>query len=422
MLRMLRTKNKGNLMKKTKQFYLLFTFLLLFTLSCSLFSSPPIEPVPNLPEVIPQEELAEEILPTEEPSALLPIGVLTEYEGLLTLFDRDGYTLYQANALGISSADQNNTHIMSPFSAGTTTLPVLYFSFEQNNSLMLSYNDQITTILSSPNFSGLAGAPGKAIIAYTTTEFAGESLVSDLYVSGLEFLPVAEPVLHDEDPQGWAMVALAVEVEDEVPVGVWYSKRPWGIGGDIVFDPRRTLSYLDIRTGRISQFLGTDANPSAISADRKWLAYTNDESAVAGSGSMTIRNVETGVNLSFPLESMVDPRGAGAASFSPNNQYLAWMEGNGWQMAETPNFHSVVRAGDLNGNMVAEFADTAFLSPSGLSVVQRVEPVGWFDDNTLVVMVRGEHWVNDVAVVKVDIATKNISFLAKGAFVGLVYP
>ena len=77
---------------------------------------------------------------------------------------------------------------------------------------------------------------------------------------------------------------------------------------------------------------------------------------------MTIRNIQSGVNISFPLQSAVDPRGAGNATFSPGNHYVAWMEGNGFQMSETPNFHSVVRVGNMNGNIIAEFADTALVT------------------------------------------------------------
>ena len=407
-------------MKKTKAIYFKITLLIFFTFACSLFSSPPIEPVPIEPASVPQENI-EVVSPTEIPAPTLPIGVVTGKDGVLSLFDRAGYTLMQVNTPGLSYADENNIHITGKLSQGSTNLPVLYFSFEQNNSLMFNNNGQITTLLSTPNFSGLVGVSGKEIISYTTTEFSGESLISNLYVETIQSLPTAEPVLVDNDSQGWGIVALAVDVDAEQPVGVWYSKRPWGIGGDIVFDPRRTLSYLDLRTGTSAQFLGADANPSAISADRKWLAYTNDESVGAGIGSMTIRNVETGVNLSYPLQNAVDQRGAGRASFSPNNQYLAWMEGSGWQMAETPNFHSVVRVGNMEGSVVAEFADTTFLSTSGLNMVQRVEPVGWFDDNTLVVMVRGEHW-DEAVLIMVDIPSQSLSFLARGTFTGFVYP
>ena len=407
-------------MKETKKTYLLITFLSVLTYACSIFSGPPIEPAPITPEVAPQENI-EAIPPTALPSSNLPIGIVTENDGLLSFFDREGYTLLQVDLPGISYVDQSNIHIAGPFYAGGTNLPILYFSFEQNNSLMLNNNGEITTLLSTPNFSGLVGAPGQDVVAYTTTEFSGESLISELYLGKIQSIPIAGSVLQDSDPQGWGIVALAVDVEEGNPIGVWYSKRPWGIGGDIVFHPRRTLSYLDLRSGTSSQYLGLEANPSAISADRKWLAYTNDEDAVAGFGSMTIHNIATGENFSFPLQNAVDQRGAGAASISPNNQYLAWMEGNGWKISETPNFHSVVRVGDMSGKVVAEFADMVFLPTSGLGTVQRVEPVGWFDDNTLVVMARGDHW-DDAVLVMVEISTQGLSILAKGAFAGFVYP
>ncbi|MBT3188926.1 MAG: hypothetical protein HN736_18295 [Anaerolineae bacterium] len=407
-------------MKKVYQPYLGIIFITLFTFACSLFSSPPIEPVPITPEIAPQEE----VVPLPAPStfsAVLPTGVVVEKDGVLSLFDDEGYTLVQANVPGLSYADESNIHIAGTFLSGGTNLPILYFSFENNNSLLISDKGQITTLISAPEFSGLAGAQGVPVVAYTTVEYAGENLISNLFVDAIQSLPITKPILTENDPQGWALVALAVDVEGGLPVGVWYSKRPWGIGGDIVFDPRRTLSYFDLKTGISSQFLGTEANPSAISADRKWLAYTNDSSVGSASGPMAIRNVETGANLSYPLQNAIDQRGAGEASFSPNNQYLAWMEGSGWQMAETPNFHSVVRVGNMNGNIIAEYADTIFLATSGLGTVQRVEPVGWFDDNTLIVMARGEHW-DDAVLISVDIAAQTSRLIAQGIFAGFAYP
>ncbi|RLD03622.1 MAG: hypothetical protein DRI32_07100 [Chloroflexi bacterium] len=410
-------KSKAKLVK----YYFSIALLTLFTFACSLFSSPPIESTPTTSGEPPQEEIPAEIIPTETPAPVLPIGVLTVKDGVLSLFDREGYTLVQVNAAGLDYANESNVHILETFSQGDTNLPIVYFSFEQNNSLLLNNKGQISTLLSNPNFSGLVGAPGKAVIAYTTTEYLNDALVSNLYAANIQSLPTAAPVFSENNAEGWGLVALAVDVEDSQPVGVWYSKRPWGIGGDIVFDPRRTLFRLELRSGQNTQLLGVEANPSAISADKKWVAYTNDQGTGTGIGVMTIRNISTGENFTYPLQSAVNQRGAGAASFSPNNQYLAWMEGSGWQMAEEPNFHSVVRIGDFAGNVVAEFADAAFLETSGLSSIQRVEPVGWLDDNTLVVMARGEHW-DDARLIMVELPSQTLSFLARGVFVGFVYP
>jgi len=81
----------------------------------------------------------------------------------------------------------------------------------------------------------------------------------------------------------------------------------------------------------------------------------------------------------------------------------------------------VVRVGDLNGNVIAEFADTALVGVSGLGVVQRIEPVGWFDDTSLVIMARGEYW-DEAVLLLVDIPSQSARLLAQGIFVGFTYP
>lgn len=65
------------------------------------------------------------------------------------------------------------------------------------------------------------------------------------------------------------------------------------------------------------QYLGAEANPSALSADRQWVAYTNDTSVEAGVGAMSIRNISTGENISYPLLAAVDQRGAGGSILLP---------------------------------------------------------------------------------------------------------
>ena len=406
-----------SMMNKNLRLFVGILLLSIFTFACSLFSPPPTEAPPLTQETPPTKTPS--LAPTEIAAPVLPIGVVTAKDGTLSLFDREGYTLAQVNTLGLPYANENNVHIAGIFSQGSTTFPVLYFSFEQNTSLLFSDQGQISTLLTTPNFSGLAGATGEAIIAYTTTEYLSDSLLSNLYVGTTRTLPTATSILRDNDTEGWGMVAFAVDVDMGQPCGVWYTKRPWGIGGDIVFEPRRTLEYLDLKSGRGRQILGANANPSAISTDREWVAYA-DEGTVAGVGTMSIRNLKTGENFNYPLQNAIDQRGAGEAEFSPSNQYIAWMEGSGWQTAEKPNFHSVIRIGDLNGNIITEFSDTALTAASKMSVVQRVEPVGWLDENTLLVMVRGEHW-DEAVLLKIDIPSRSPSFLAQGIFVGFAY-
>ena len=406
----------------------LITMLLLIAtlliLSCSLFepdSSAPPTPTQPLAEPIPPTDV-----PAEEPSATyLPVGIAANKseQEKVTVYDRDGYTLIEISTPGMSYSNPANVHVAGTFTQGNSNLPILYYAFEQNNSLLLSHNQQVTTLISIPYFADLVGAPGTDIIAYSIANYDNNlnALRTQLFVGASSALANAAPVLTEDDPQGWAVVALSIGAENGSPVGVWYSKRPWGIGGDIVFEPRRSLFYLDLATGTSSQILGAEANPSALSDDQSWIAYTDDTNVGSGAGAMSIRNLQSGANVTFSLLPASEPRGAGTATFSPSNQYLAWMEGNGWQMAEIPNFHSVVRVGDLDGNIVAEIADTALVTVAGLGRVSRVEPVGWFDDHSLVIMARGEVW-DQASLLLVDIPSQTTSFLASGVFLGFVYP
>jgi hypothetical protein len=407
-------------MKKNKTFslYLGIFLILVSTFACSLFSPPQEDSPPPPPETVPTTEVAS-ISPTLATAAPLR-AVAAKSNGNLTLFDREGYTLAQISTTGIAEAAAENIHILGKFSQATGHLTAVYFSFEQNNALLLSDNGQITTLLATPDFSRLAGVLGERVIAYSTVEYLADGVGSALYVGTPDSIPIAAPILYEKNTEGWSLEPLAVKTEGEQAIGVWYSKFPGGIGGDIVFTPRRTLFYLDLRTDTSSQVLGIEANPSALSAEQNWLAYTNEGAAEAGIGTMTVRNLSTGATFSYPLQSTVDPRGAGNAVFSPDNSYLAWMEGSGWQMSETPNFHSVIRVGDLSGNVLLELADSAFAPVSGLGTVQRVEPVGWLDNQTLVVMARDANW-DAAALITVDIPSQGLSFLAQGEFVEMVY-
>jgi len=219
-----------------------------------------------------------------------------------------------------------------------------------------------------------------------------------------------------DDPEGRAIKPLALYAEGGVPTGVWYTLRPWGIGGDIVFDPTEGLYYVNISDGTITEYNDNVSRSASMSFDQVWAANAR---GIPGNGTFHIYNFQTGENYGFnPLPS--SERGAGYGVFSRSNQYVAWMEGSGWTMAETPNFHATIRVGTTGGAWLVDYPDIMLASLLGTAVAW-AEPVGWLDDQRLVLQTRGTDW-SDASVVVMDITTNYLTYLTSGAFVGFVYP
>ena len=189
----------------------------------------------------------------------------------------------------------------------------------------------------------------------------------------------------------------------------------FGIGGDIVFEPRRGLYFLDLASSQSTELLSQDYAPSTLAADRIWVAYTDTSAA-----PLTIYNFQTGDRFSFPLLSESETRGAGNARFSPASQHVAWMEGNGWMMAETPSFTATVRIASTDGTVLKDLSMDSFSDASGLGAVTWASPAGWLDDASLVVQVRGAQW-DQAALLLVSLPDGGLSYLAPGEFVGFLY-
>ena len=209
-----------------------------------------------------------------------------------------------------------------------------------------------------------------------------------------------------------------METDNGTPTKVWYTRIAYGIGGDIVFEPRKGLFVLDMATGQETTLLANDSSPWAISRDREWVVFATPHLTP---NSMCVRNLSTGAEVCFPALPASEPRGAGDAVISPDAQYIAWMEGDGWQMAEVPSFKATVRLGQNNGVIVADLSMDRFEGAVGIGPLSRAEPVAWLDNETVVVQVRGQEW-SQVAQVRYNVRSQEISYLAPGEFVGLLYP
>ena len=314
---------------------------------------------------------------------------------------------------------RDRIHLAGTMPASGGIVPLLYFSFENEESLHFrDSNGQIFSLLSGTSFLGLTGVPGQPIVAFSQIDFLDVNLRSKIYAGSIQTLRSAAPISVIDDPESWAIKPILLEAENGTPTKVWYTRIAYGIGGDIVFEPRKGLFILDLATGQESTILDNASSPWAISTDREWVVFAAPH---LPPNSMCVRNLNTGAEACFPALPASEPRGAGDAVISPDAEYVAWMEGDGWQMAEAPSFTATVRVGQKDSAIVADLPMNTFEGAAGVGSISWAEPVAWLDNQTVIVQVRGQEW-SQVVQLRYNVLSQETSYLAPGEFVGLLYP
>jgi hypothetical protein len=260
--------------------------------------------------------------------------------------------------------------------------------------------------------------PGQALIAYGTADLTSSGLNTDLFLGSPESLASATPVLSLTNDKLGAIVPLYIKMEGGKPIGVWFTKRAYGIGGDIIFDPTRGLFMLDPANGQVQEYnVGETIYSPSLSPSANWLAYSSRSSSSEAS-TLKIRQITTLQQFTFPLLADSD-RGAGSAVFSPDDLHVAWMEGHGSNMGDTSSYRGTVRLGGTDGSILHSYSASDFDHVAGLTV-SWAEPVGWLDNDSLVVQVSDAGWKNPL-VLRVSISG-TVGLLSKGMFIGLTYP
>lgn len=390
--------------------------LIIISFSCSTLTTPLPETQPPPPEAPPATDPPPQ-LPVE--TSKLPAGLVTATENTLILYDLNGEEQSRMAFPQLTFGDRSRVHIAGPMPPSGGAVPILFLSFGTDESLLFRDGaGQIFVLQNGTGFLSLTGVPGQPIVSFSQIEFLDVAMRSNIYVGSIQTLSSAAPIIVIDDPEFWAVKPILVEASQETPTKIWYTRFAYGIGGDIVFEPRKALFVLDIPSGIANKLLEDNLMPWDISNDRVWVSYSAPDSQT---NRMCIKNLQTSAELCFPTLPASESRGAGGGYFSPAASYIAWMEGEGWQMAEVPNFKATVRVGQINGAIVADLPMNSFEAAAGIGPVQRAEPVAWLDDQTVVIQVRGDDWDRTV-LVRYNVISRETTYLAPGNFVGLMYP
>jgi putative hemolysin len=367
--------------------------------------------------------------PTQTAPVSNPAGVIIdprngprESTGGLLFYDTAGLTLGELVAPGAAAI-----HAAGRYRG--ELIPLLFHAADlesQKHGLYLNSGGspsdpggQLTLIASLDDgamLSGLVGVPGEPVIFYILFQPVDAVLRSQFVFSEANLVAETEPVLTLESMESQYWKPVAIQIKDNAPNGLWFTRTLWGIGGGY-FPHYEGLSLLDLSSGTVVEVLHPEARFNSLSVDQTWAAY----SLRSESGSeFYIRNLSEGDPLVLPALPETD-NGAGYGLFSPSNKYIAWVELQGDPFTE--NFHQMLRVATLDGQSMGDFPDTSFYKAAELAGAgSRVKPAAWLDDENLLVQVTAAEKPHDGTVVKLNVTTGEYSLFAQGYLAGLFYP
>lgn len=334
-------------------------------------------------------------------------------------YDLKGEQLGELQAPDFGTGAFQQAHIAGPLTLlpGSVVPPLVFYAFKNGGELWLNDNNSLSLIKATPNLFAMVGIPGKSTLVYTLVEYVANGIRSQIFIGDPESLPNAQIVFDTTNTQSYAIKPLAIAEANDQPAGIWYTMVPYGIGGDIVFEPRQSLNYLALADHNTTTYLDMTTGPAGISDDQTWIAYTS----AGRQGPLSIvHNFDSSNAITFPLRADSD-RGSGDAVFSPDNHYVAWREAGGSLMDQPATFHETIRVGSVDGQITAEIPDTNLLAASGLSQISWVVPIGWLDPQTLALQVRGSDWSTG-SILSVKFDGSQPALLAPGLFIGFLYP
>jgi hypothetical protein len=219
-----------------------------------------------------------------------------------------------------------------------------------------------------------------------------------------------------DNQESMELVPLAIRMTGEAPTGVWYTQRPYGIGGEILFDPLQGLMYMDMNMAASVEILPQTAGLLGLSPSQAWFAYSDPANGLNG---FMIRKLSSGKEIAFQSLPGSD-RGSGVVVFSPGDTRLAWLEASG-SLSED-NFHATLRVAGLDGVGSIDYPQESFYKTAGLGQAIWLAPLGWLDEKNLLLSVRSMGKDSQAVILNLEPQSGQLTNLAQGTFCAFLYP
>ncbi|MEN8242651.1 MAG: hypothetical protein ABFS17_12065 [Chloroflexota bacterium] len=362
----------------------------------------------------------------------LPVGVgiaETANPDVVSFLDFQGNLIGTKNLTDLAWVDTNQVHLAGGNTAGFPNLPIVYHSLiSGGEKLRLNVNNAISNLADVPQMVIVTGAEGQQFITYTLNSSGASGWISYLYGTNYASAGTASALMARDEGDGYVIYPLGVKFSGGAAQGIWYTASMYGIG-NINFEPFKGLFYFNLLDSTVTTYLSADTVIAGFSPDQTWVAYKagagNNPSQATG--SITLKNLITCQEVVLTFDQPTNL--GGWVAFSPDNQYVAWLETFGPSPMEAT---WRVRVAKIDGTSLVN-AELSSLSSllGGVQPSYVLPPMKWVDNHVLGLSLRPVSgpdsifviWAPDPAMPLDPVLGANQSAgLGNGELLGLLYP
>jgi hypothetical protein len=362
----------------------------------------------------------------------LPFGVAIAESAnpdVVTFYDIQTNLIGTKNLTDFTWTDFGELHIAAGNTAGFPNLPIVYHSLiVGGEKLRLNVNNSISNLADVPQMVVVTGAEAQPFIAYTLNTSGASGWISYMYATNYSSAGATPALMARDEGDGYVIYPLAVKFSGGTAQGIWYTASMYGIG-NINFQPFRGLYYLNLSDSTVTPFLATDATVAGLSPDQSWVAYAPGigDSPGQAKGSITLKNLITCQEVVLPFDQATNL--GGWVEFSPDNQYVSWLETFGPNPMQS-QFRVRVAKIDGTGLINAELSTLSGLL-GGVVPSYVMPPMKWVDNHVLGISLRPTTGPDSIFVIwapdpanplnPVLGANQSVS-VGNGELIGLLYP
>jgi len=346
-------------------------------------------------------------------------------------YDTEGNLLGEKQTPGLTRLRPDQIHLAGGISNGISGVPLVYASSESNGVIKANIDSNIFQIDSSGEVVALSGAEGNfTILSYSAAEYIDEGYLTTIKTGEMGELAATTPQLTRMEDDVFVYNPLAVHVVEGQNRGTWFTFLKYKMS-DFSYMPYNGLFYFDLSLNRVTEYLSTDYRLKGFSPDQSLVAfgYAPSTNPDADNSYFIVRDLASCQEWVFPWhESSI--RGGGGAAFSPDNQYVAWIEAGGLTIDDSVQR---LRISKLDQNQTA-LIDSELENLTGLAggeIPYYIAQVSWLSNHVLLLQI-GVPGVETYMLVGFSpdpafpldpaLGANQAILLAEGYFTGFLYP